>query len=298
MVKNRIKSTKIKRTREDWILDIFITFVVGFISICCLYPMVHVFFASISEPIQIMFHSGPLLWPKGFSVAAYEAVIKRKDIWIGYGNTLFYVGVGTVVNMVMTVVGAYALSRKQFMFKKAFTLFIVFSMYFSASIIPNYLLMKGLHLLNTRWALVLPGAIGTHNLLVLRTAFRKVPESLEEASILDGANDFQVLFHVLLPLTKATLAVILLFYVVGHWNSWFNAMAYLPMARNLYPLQLTLREIIISNSEGISSGTVVDYLGESVRYAAIIVSTLPILCIYPFVQKHFVKGIMLGSVKG
>ena len=292
------RKNKIRRTIEDYIIDTIVTVVVGFVALVCLYPMVHVFFASLSDSVEISFHSGALLWPKGFSLASYQAILKRKDIWIGYENTLFYVCVGTAINMVLTIVGAYALSRKDFALKRPLSLFIVFSMYFSAGLIPNFLLMKELHLLNTRWALILPGAIGTYNLMVMRTAFRQIPESLEEAALLDGANDFQVLVRVLLPLAKATIAVIFLFYVVGHWNAWFGAMAYLPMARELYPLQMTLREIIISNSESISSGTTMDYLGESVRYSAIIVATLPVLCLYPFVQRYFVKGVMLGSVKG
>ncbi len=299
MVMRKTKNiNKIRRTREDNIIDTVVVTVVTLLSLVCLYPMLHVFFASISEPARVVYHSGALLWPKGFSLAGYKATLARSDIWQGYANTIFYVGVGTAVNMVMTIIGAYALSRKDFMFRKALSLFIVFSMYFTASIIPNYLLMQKLHLLNTRWVLILPGAIGTHNLLVMRTAFARVPQDLEEAAVLDGATDLQTLIYILLPLTKATMAVILLFYAVGHWNSWFNAMAFLPMAKDLYPLQLVLRQIVVSNSVNESSGDTADYLGDSVKYAAIIVSTLPILCLYPFLQKYFVKGVMLGSIKG
>ncbi len=295
---NRKNPNRIRRSKEDIVVDTFCVVFITLLSLCCLYPMLHVLFASISDPVKVLFHSGPMLWPEGFSLAGYKATLARRDIWLGYANTIFYVTVGTGLNMVMTVIGAYALSRRDFMLKRALSLFIVFSMYFTASIIPNYLLMKGLHLLNTRWVLILPGAIGTHNLLVMRTALSRVPRELEEAAILDGASDMQILFHILIPLTKATMAVILLFYAVGHWNAWFNAMAFLPLAKDLYPLQLVLRQIVITNSQDQSTGDVADFLGESVKYAAIIVSTLPILCIYPFLQKYFVKGVMLGSVKG
>ena len=184
------------------------------------------------------------------------------------------------------------------MFRKPLTMMFVFTMYFTGGTIPNFILVKSLGLLNTRWALILPVAIGTWNMLIMRTAFASVPSALEEAALIDGANDLQILTKVILPVSKATLAVIFLFYAVGHWNSWFNALIYLPNERELFPLQLILREVLISNSDYSSSEISVDYLGESIRYAIIIVSTVPILCIYPFIQKYFVKGVMMGSVKG
>lgn len=289
---------KIKRTKEDIIFDIFVYIVITVVALVCLYPMLYVLFASLSDPVQIMFHRGGLLWPLGFSLKGYEAVINKPDIWSGYANTLFYVVLGTALNMVMTTIGAYALSRRDFMFKKPFTMMIVFTMYFTGGTIPNFLLVKNLGLLDTRWAIILPVAIGTWNLLVMRTAFASVPAALEEAALIDGANDLQILTKVVLPVSKATLAVIFLFYAVGHWNSWFNALMYLPRSRTLFPLQLILREVLISNADVATSDGSVDFLGESIKYATIIVSTVPILCIYPFVQKYFVKGVMMGSVKG
>lgn len=289
---------KIKRTKGEIVFDAAIYFFVGMISLACLYPMLYVLFASLSEPTRIMYHQGGLLWPLGFSLKGYEAVIGRQDVWTGYANTLFYVTVGTSLNMVMTVMGTYVLSRRDFMFRKPLTMMFVFTMYFTGGTIPNFILVKSLGLLNTRWALILPVAIGTWNMLIMRTAFASVPSALEEAALIDGANDLQILTKVILPVSKATLAVIFLFYAVGHWNSWFNALIYLPNERELFPLQLILREVLISNSDYSSSEISVDYLGESIRYAIIIVSTVPILCIYPFIQKYFVKGVMMGSVKG
>lgn len=296
--KNIVRKKAIKRTAEDWIFDITVNLLVGAITIICLYPMLYVFFASISDPMQIMYHTGPLIKPLGFSLQGYQAVLRRPDIWTGYGNTIFYVVAGTAINMVMTTLGAYALSRKEFMLKKPFTMMIVFTMYFTGGTIPNFLLVKNLGMLNTRWAIIVPVAIGTWNMLVMRTAFSTVPASLEEAALIDGANDLQILLKVMIPVSKATMAVIFLFYAVGHWNSWFSAMIYLPRARDLFPLQLFLREILISSSDVSAGDLTVDFIGESIKYATIIVSTVPILCIYPFLQKYFVKGVMMGSVKG
>ena len=290
---------KIKKTSGEIVFDFVNYTVVSLVAIVCLYPMWHVLMASFSEPIQIMNHLGPLLKPLGFSLEGYRVVLESQNVWMGYGNTLVYVVVGSALNMVMTTLGAYALSRKEFMLKKLFSMMIVFTMYLSAGIIPNFLLIRRLGLLNTRWALILPGLIATWNMLVMRTAFVAVPASLEEAARIDGANDFVILVRVIIPVSQATMAVILLFYAVGHWNSWFNAMIYLPSARELYPLQLFLREILIANSvmEG-SNVDDVDFMGELVKYTTIIVSTVPILALYPFLQKYFVKGVMMGSIKG
>lgn len=286
-----------KRTRSDRIIDIVIAAVVTFICILCLYPMLHVLAASFSDPMRLMNHQGIMLWPEGWSLDGYKAIMKNKGLWTGYLNTIIYVVFGTAINMVMTIIGAYVLSRKGYRWKKAITFFIVFTMYFTGGTIPNFLLVKGLGLLNTRLALLLPNAIATWNLLVLRTGFASVPESLVEAPKIDGANELQVLTRIVLPVSKASVAVILLFYAVGHWNSWFNAMVYLPAARDLYPLQLYLREILISNSEVAAGDNSINYIGELVKYCAIVVSTVPVLCIYPFVQKYFVRGVMMGSVK-
>ena len=271
--------------------------ITGLMALMCLYPMLHVLFASISDPIRLMQHTGVILKPLGFSLEGYRIVLKNPNIPVSYLNTIIYVAVGTSINILMTTLGAYALSRKGYMFKKTITLLIVFTMYFNGGLIPNFLLVKALGMYNTIWALVVPGAISTWNLIVMKTCFQAIPVSLEESARLDGANDFVILLKVFLPLSKATMAVMLLFYAVTQWSSWFNAMIYLS-DRKKFPLQLIMREILIANS---TSGNTMDsdvmFLEEVVKYATIIVSTVPVLCIYPFVQKYFMTGVMMGSVK-
>ena len=271
--------------------------ITGLMALMCLYPMLHVLFASISDPIRLMQHTGVILKPLGFSLEGYKIVLKNPNIPVSYLNTIIYVAVGTSINILMTTLGAYALSRKGYMFKKTITLLIVFTMYFNGGLIPNFLLVKALGMYNTIWALVVPGAISTWNLIVMKTCFQAIPVSLEESARLDGANDFVILLKVFLPLSKATMAVMLLFYAVTQWSSWINAMIYLS-DRKKFPLQLIMREILIANS---TSGNTMDsdvmFLEEVVKYATIIVSTVPVLCIYPFVQKYFMTGVMMGSVK-
>ena len=271
--------------------------ITGLMALMCLYPMLHVLFASISDPIRLMQHTGVILKPLGFSLEGYKIVLKNPNIPVSYLNTIIYVAVGTSINILMTTLGAYALSRKGYMFKKTITLLIVFTMYYNGGLIPNILLVKALGMYNTIWALVVPGAISTWNLIVMKTCFQAIPVSLEESARLDGANDFVILLKVFLPLSKATMAVMLLFYAVTQWSSWFNAMIYLS-DRKKFPLQLIMREILIANS---TSGNTMDsdvmFLEEVVKYATIIVSTVPVLCIYPFVQKYFMTGVMMGSVK-
>ncbi len=271
------------------------------LSIVFFYPIWHCLMASFSDPVSLIGLRGLLTKPIGFSLEGYKVVFKNSNIWIGYGNTLFYVVVGTAVNMVLTIMGAYALSRKGSMFIRPVTLLIVFTMYVDFGLIPSFLNIRDLGLYDSRWALVLPGAIGTYNMIVLRTAISAVPPSLQESATIDGANDFTTLVRIILPVCKATLSVVLLFYIVGHWNAWFGAAMYL-RGRDKYPLQLFLREILISNSTSTATGegNSIDgllFLDELIKYCTIIISTLPILCVYPFVQKYFVTGIMLGSVK-
>lgn len=296
-----------RKTVSNWIFDIFNYIFLAVLALVCLYPMLHVFFGSFSDPRLLSRHTGLLLHPLGFITRGYEVVFKNPNIWIGYGNTLFYVIVGTVLRTLMTMLGAYVMIQKDFLPRKVLMLMFVFTMYFSGGMIPDYLLVNKLHLLNTRWALIVPSLIGTWNMIILKTAFAQVPPSLEESARLDGAGDMTILFRIILPAAKATLAVIIMYYAVGEWNSWFSAAIYLPARRDLYPLQLFLREILISYSSGgneVATGaaaTDVDaieaLLEDVVRYCTICVATIPILCIYPFVQKYFVKGVMMGSIK-
>jgi putative aldouronate transport system permease protein len=283
--------------------DAFNYVFLGFIAMICLYPMMHVIWGSISNPTKLAVHSGTILLPLGFSLEGYKVVLNNPNIWTGYGNTLFYVVVGTILKLFMTALGAYVLSRKDFMFRKALTLMIVFTMYFGGGLIPNFLLIQNLGLYNTRWAILIPGLVATWNLIILKTAFQSVPSSLEESAKIDGANDLTILIRIIFPVCKATIAVIALYYAVGEWNAWFNAMIYL-RNRAKYPLQLFLREILLSNSKsGNMSGEMVGesgielFIEEVIRYCTIVVATIPILCVYPFIQKYFVKGVMMGSLK-
>ena len=271
------------------------------LTVVFLYPMWHCLMASFSEPVTLIGYRGFILKPMGFTTVGYETVFRNKNLLIGYENTLIYVIVGTLINISLTTIGGYALAKRNVMFKRAITLAIVFTMYIDFGLIPNFLNVRDLGLYNTRWAILLPGAIATYNMIVMRTAFASLPPSLEESAMLDGANDFLILFRIALPLVKATLAVVILFYLVGHWNSWYSAVIYL-QDQNKYPLQLFLREILIANSSAVTAGETnsidgIQFLDELLKYCLIIVSTLPILVVYPFVQKYFVTGVMLGSVK-
>ena len=273
----------------------------GLPTVIFFYPMWHCLMASFSDPTSLIGYKGLVSWPMGFSLEGYKTVLSNKSILVGYGNTLFYLVVGTLLNMVLTILGAYVLSRKKMLFKKPLTLLIVFTMYMDFGLIPAFLNIKALGLYDSRWAILLPVAINTYNLIVLRTAFASVPPALEESAMIDGANDFTILWRIVLPVSKATLAVVVLFYAVEHWNSWFSASVYL-RGREKYPLQLFLREILISSSASTAAGEAssvdgVMYLEELIKYCTIIISTLPILCVYPFAQKYFVSGVMLGSVK-
>ena len=275
-----------------------IYFITGLLALLCVYPMLYVLFASFSDPLRLMTHSGLLFAPQGLSFKGYQIVLGNRNIISGYMNTIFYVAAGTFVNMLLSCLGAYALSRQGYMFKKTITMLIVFTMYFSGGLIPNFLLVRAIGIYNTRWALILPGAIATWNLIVMKTSFQHIPASLEESARIDGANDFIILFRVFLPVAKATIAVMTLFYAVAHWNTWFNAMIFL-QDRGKYPLSLFLREILIANSASgnVSPDADIFFLDEVIKYATIIISTVPILAAYPLAQRYFMKGIMLGSLK-
>ena len=267
-----------------------------------LYPLLYVVFASLSDSNELMKHSGLLLKPVGFSWAAYKAVFKNPNILQGYKNTIIVLISSVTVSMFLTCLAAYVLSRKNVLFNGIITFIIMFTMFFSGGMIPTYLLVNNLGLTNTYWALILPTAISTYNMIIMRTGFAAIPESLEESAKIDGANHFTILFKIVIPLAKPTMAVIVLYYAVACWNSWFNAMIYLQKRRDLQPLQLILRGILIENdTSNMQDGNVgqdTESIAESIKYAVIVVATLPILAIYPFLQKYFIKGIMIGAVKG
>lgn len=291
----------IKRSLGDKIFDTLnIMFLIG-LMIITLYPFLYVIFASLSVPSELVKHSGILLWPKGFYPEAYKLVLQNPMIISGYKNTLFYVVVGTSLNVFFTALFAFVLSRREMYWKKYMMMMVVFTMFFSGGLIPGYILVKNLGMLDTRWALIIPGLIATWNLIIMRTSFQAIPVELEEAAKIDGASDFRIFAQIILPLSVPVLAVMALFYGVGHWNSWTGALIYL-RDRELFPLQLVLREILIENSTtdttNLSTTTGDPFLGEVVKYATIIVATLPILVLYPFIQKYFTKGVMIGALKG
>jgi len=290
-----------KRTRTEQVFYGSLILAMLVLIVVTAYPLVYVLFASVSDPAQLMQHRGVLTAPRGFSLAAYQAVLDNPMIAIGYRNTLFYVFAGASLSLVLTILGAYGLSRKNVMLKNWIMFGIVFTMFFHGGMIPSYLLVsQTLNLQNNPLALIIPGAISTWNLIVLKTAFEGVPVALEEAARMDGANDWQILWNIFLPVSLPTLAVITLFYAVAEWNAWFGAMLYL-RNRELYPLQLILREILIThNTESMTTGVAssdVMPIGETIKYATIIVATVPILFVYPFLQRYFVKGAMIGAIK-
>ena len=293
---------KIRRTRGEIIFGYVNVILLGGLCVVTLYPLLYVIFASLSDPMLLLSNKGLLLYPKGFNLEAYELVLKDPLLGTSYLNTLFYVIVGTALSVVLTIMGAYAFSRAGTMWATPLMFLVVFTMWFSGGMIPYYLLVRDLGMYNTRWAMIIPKAISTYNLIIMRTAFQSVPVSLEESARLDGANDFTIMTRVIVPLSVPTIAVITLFYSVSYWNAWFNGMLFLSN-RLLYPLQLFLREILIlSSTDSMSAGSLSQgdqvAIGETVKYATIVVATVPILLVYPFVQKYFVKGVMIGAIKG
>ncbi|MFD2114646.1 carbohydrate ABC transporter permease [Paenibacillus yanchengensis] len=290
-----------KRTLSGVLFDSINYIVLAALMVVTIYPLLYVFLASVSEPSEILSHSGPLWKPLGFTFLAYKKVFENPMILTGYINTITYVVLGLGFNLVLTSLGAYGLSRPQIKYRRQITLFIVFTMFFSGGLIPFYLIVKGVGLNNTLWALVLPTAISTFNLMIMRTSFAAIPVSLEESARIDGANDIVILTRIILPLSLPVIAVMTLYYGVSHWNSWFNAMIFLN-DRSQYPLQLILREILIQNdTSAMTAGLDVGQstiVSETIKYATIIVATVPILLVYPFLQKYFVKGALIGAVKG
>lgn len=267
------------------------------LALVTLYPFWYVVMASLSDPVALMSHSGLLLKPIKFTLNAYKKVLSDPEIYTGYANTLFYVVAGTLVNVMCTSIAAYCLSRKNLVVKKAVMLMTIFTMYFGGGLLPNYFLMRELGLINNRLVLIIPGAVSVYHMLIMIRAFEGVPDSLEEAARLDGAGDLSIFFRVMLPLVKPTIMVIMLYSAVGIWNSWFSASIYL-RERDMMPLQLFLREILIQGSAAdMTDPTELEDIGTTIKYATIMVTTLPILCVYPFIQKHFVKGVLVGAVK-
>ncbi|MGI5899271.1 MAG: carbohydrate ABC transporter permease [Christensenellales bacterium] len=294
---------RIKTSHDDKLLYIIVYSLLTLILIVTLYPIVFVVSASFSDPIAIS-AGRVVLWPVGFSLRGYQVVLEDARVSTGFLNSLFYTTVGTGINLFMTLLAAYPLSRRDLPGRKQVMMFCTATMLFSGGMIPSYILMRDLNLLDTRWSLLLPTAISVYNMIVARTFFMTtIPDELLEASQIDGCSDFRFLISVVLPLSKAITAVLIMYYAVGHWNSYFNAFLYLN-SKNLFPLQLVLREILVMSQ--ISAASIEDAdlaiamqgLADLLKYALIIVSSLPVLLLYPLAQKYFVEGIMIGSIKG
>lgn len=290
-----------KLTIGEKVFKVFNTLFMLFMIFICLYPMIYVLFASLSDSNLLMAHTGMLFRPLGINFEAYAAVLKNRLIFTGYRNTLFILVVGVSINILMTSLGAYFLSRRNVMLKGFVMGMITVTMFFSGGMIPIFLTVKNLGLLNSLWSLIIPSAISTFNLIIMRTSFMAIPASLEEAAQIDGAGHIRILFQIILPLSKSIIAVMILYYGVAYWNGWFNASIYLNN-KQLFPLQLVLKEILVANDTsamtqgaGFADGI---NISETVKYAVIVVSTVPILCIYPFLQKYFDSGVMIGALKG
>ena len=298
----------IKDTRADKIFLIFVYVFLAISLLIVLYPLIYIVSASISNPHLV--NSGEMwLLPKGVTFEGYRTLLGNSSIWRGYLNTIYYTVLGTSINLLVTLPCAYALSREDFYGRRAFSNFMLVTMFLSGGLIPSYLLIRSLGMLNTVWALVIPGAVSVYNVVVTRTFFQStIPREMEEAAIVDGCSDFRLFMQIVLPLSTPIIAVMALFYGVGHWNSFFNALIYLS-DRSMYPLQMILREILIL--QDMSSNTVSNVtsemanmlyskqqLAQVIKYGVMIVSSLPVIIVYPFLQKYFVKGMMVGSIKG
>lgn len=295
------KQTVIIGVPDERLFNAFVYAIAAVIILIVLYPLLFVLSASVSDPALVL--NGEMwLIPKGLTFQAYSNIMHNDRIWIGYRNSIVYAVAGTAINIVMTILAAYPLSRPDLPGRKVLMMFITLTLFFGGGLIPTYLLVKELGMINTMWSLIVPGAISTYNLIVMRTYFQSsIPWELQEAALIDGCSNWRLLRSIILPLSKPILAVMVLFYAVAHWNSFFNALIYI-RNEELYPLQLILREILmISQSDAIDGNVGLEdkiLLAESIKYAVIIVSSLPVWIMYPFVQRHFVKGVMIGSIKG
>jgi putative aldouronate transport system permease protein len=298
--KGMIKMKPYKSSFGDKVFEIIIIVSLILFSFIVLYPIIIILSGSLSDPFALL--SGKvLLWPVKLSLKMYNIVFKHPEIWNSYANTIKYTIIGTAINVFFTILGAYPLSRKDFYGRNLFMALFTFTMFFNGGMIPLYLLIKDLHLLNNMWAIILPTAISMWNLIIMRTFFQNnIPAEIQEAAAVDGANDIVFLIKIVLPLSMPIISVMTLFYGVGNWNSWFSSLLYFS-SRSKYPLQMILREIIVQSSTTDMSGGVStdqEMVGEGIKYATMVVATLPIICLYPFLQKYFVKGVMVGSIKG
>ncbi|MBQ9855047.1 MAG: carbohydrate ABC transporter permease [Clostridia bacterium] len=295
-----IVENKIRQSRQDRVFDAINLILMILLLFIFIWPLWFVLIASFSDPMRVL-NGEVLILPVDFNVSAYKELIRRGDIWLSYLNSIFYTVAGTALNMVFTVCAAYPLSRKTFVIRNYVMTFFLITMYFSGGLIPLYVLLRGLHLIDSRLCLILGGAISVYNMLIVRNYFmNSIPSALREASMLDGANSAQDLIHVVLPLSKPVLAVVTLYYAVGHWNDYYSALVYIT-SPNKYPLQLVLRDILSNVTVSSESASTIEdkvRLAQTLKYSSIIAAMIPVLMLYPVIQKHFVKGVMIGAVKG
>lgn len=288
-----------KRIKPFQIVNTLIMFALIFVT---LYPMFYVVVASFSDPLLIRSHTGPLFHILGSpTLEGYRKTLSNKSLFNGFKITVFYLVVGTIIQLLLTSLAAYVVSRKTFMIRKGVMQMFIFTMFFSGGLIPMFFAIRNTGVYNTIWVSSIPYAVSAYNMIIMKTFFESIPESLEEAAIIDGANDFTVFSKVIMPLSRPVIAVMVLYYGVGQWNSWFPA-AMFTRDRKLYPLQMILREILIENqsqdADNLAAAVEDTFSKELVKYCTIVVSTVPILVIYPFLQKYFEKGVMIGAVKG
>ncbi|MCV9886999.1 carbohydrate ABC transporter permease [Metabacillus halosaccharovorans] len=296
--------TKKGKNINDMIFDLCIYVICAIVFLIIAYPLYFVVIASVSDSTLVS-TGKVLLFPKGFSLFGYQEIFQDSRIWVGYKNTMIYSLLGTFVNLLLTLPAAYVLSRKEFRARRILMFFFVFTMFFNGGLIPTYLLMKDLQLIDTMWVFIIPFSVNVFNLIITRTFFEtSIPNELFEAASIDGCNHFTFFLKVVLPLSKAVVSVIGLYYLVWHWNDFFTGLIYI-RDYNLQPLQIVLRDILLSNQvfaegagSGGASGGYAQRYADQIKYGVIIISTLPILIVYPFIQKYFEKGVMIGSVKG
>lgn len=301
MSKKYVKGQKVKESIGDRIFGIVNAGILLLLCVVTLYPIWYVVCASFTENTYLVSHPGLLLRPHGFTLGAYRLALTHPLLLSGYKNILIVLCVSLPVNILLTILCGYFMASRKMIFKPVIQFLILFTMFFSGGMIPSYLNIRSLGLYNSLWALILPGAMSVYNAIICRTAIEAIPDSLKESAYIDGATDLTILFKIVVPLIKPTLAVLLLYYGVGHWNSWFNASIYLRDNDKL-PIQNIMRSILIANSNVLNSAAAendqVNQFAEAIKYATIILTTVPVMCIYPFLQKYFVKGVMIGAVKG
>ena len=296
------KANVIARSKADKAFDILDYVLLTIALLLVAYPLYFVVIASISDPIAV-YEGRVILFPIKPTLEGYQRILSYSSLFVGYKNTLIYTLVGTSINIVLTITAGYALSRKDLVGRNVMMMGVMFTMIVSGGMIPNYLLVQELNLYNTMWALILPGAVSTWNLIVTRTFFQQtIPDELHEAAELDGSDDVKFFLRVVLPLSSSIVAVMILFYAVGHWNSYFNALIYLS-STSKYPLQLVLRNILIVNTlddmvNDVATQAAQQRMGDLIKYGMIIISSVPLLVLYPFLQKYFVHGVMVGAIKG